>query len=258
MKSDPLNTLFNDEPTEAEAQVDQEVEQAESEPEAQTEAAEPAPDAVQDGEKGEPAATPAAVDAKGQSIPLTALLDEREKRQKAEREAEELRAWRADMEARQAQSKQPKPDFFDNPEAALQAERASVTYALWNERLNMSEMLARQAHGDELVAEATEAFAAAARQNPAMAMELQRQANPYAHVIQWHKRQQVLSKIGDDPDAYIERLVQERLASMQAAPAQPVQTQRPATPPRSIASATSAGGVSEPPVSGFDTLFPGY
>lgn len=197
--------------------------------------------------KGEPEAAPPAVsEDTGKHIPISALLDEREKRQALAREAEELRQKLAQF---QAQQQQPQPDFYENPEARLQQERTQVQQMLWNERLNMSETLARQSHGDEAVNAAREAFAEEVKRNPALYADLQKQANPYGYVVQWHKRQSVLSKLGDDPDAYIEAQVQARLAAMQAS--QP----KPTAPPPSLASAAASGGPKAPPASGFASLF---
>lgn len=216
------------------------VEEGQEAVEAQPEVAEAQPEPVAE-PTGEPEPAPPAEPREERHAPLTALLDEREKRQAAQRELDDLRRKLQDIEA----AKQPKPDFFENPEQALAQERAHFQQMLWNERLNMSEAVARQAHGDGTVDAAVEAFQSAARDNPTMAMELQRQANPYGFVLKWHQRQQLLSEIGEDPAAYrarIEAEIMERL--QQQAPASPP---KPAAPPRSLASAPSAGANETPP-----------
>lgn len=191
--------------------------------------------------KGEPEPAPPAVsEDAGKHIPISALLDEREKRQALQREVEALR------KAQQEQAK--KPDFYEDPEGRLTQERTQVQQMLWNERLNTSEMVARQAHGDEAVTAATEAFSQEVQRNPALYMELQRQQNPYGFVVQWHKRNSFLSKIGDDPDAYIEAQIKSRLEAMQVQP-------KPAAPPPSLASAAASGGPKGPAPSGFKALF---
>ncbi len=78
--------------------------------------------------------------------------------------------------------------FYEDPESRLRAERSQVQQMLWNERLNTSEIVARNAFGDDAVNEAQQAFLAESRNNPTLYMELQRQANPYGYVVQWHKR----------------------------------------------------------------------
>lgn len=195
--------------------------------------------------KGEEPAAPPVAQEETKHIPISALLDEREKRQAATRELEELRR---QMAAQQQQQKQ--PDFYEDPESRLRAERSQVQQMLWNERLNTSEIVARNAFGDDAVNEAQQAFLAESRNNPTLYMELQRQANPYGYVVQWHKRQSVLTKLGDDPDAYIQAEVQRRLQELQAAP-------KPAAPPASLAAAPAAGTGQKPAKSGFDALFGG-
>ena len=202
--------------------------------------------------KGEPEAAPpaAVVEEANKHIPISALLDEREKRQQAAREAEELRKKLAAYEAERAQ---PKPDFYADPEGFLAQQRQAVQQMVWNERLNTSEALAKRDHGEELVTAAAEAFKAAAGASPALAAEFSSQSDPYGFVVNWHKRQTVLSQIGNDPDAYrarIEQEIRERLlAEMQpAAPA-------PKAPPPSMAAVPATGNSKAPPVSGFDALF---
>jgi hypothetical protein len=253
--SDPLTTLFDDEPIEdeaTEAQVE-DVTETEQEPGTGEDAAEAAPEspeppAVGKGEKK--AAPPAEVDAKGQTIPITALLDEREKRQKAEREAEELRRWRADMESRQSKEK---PDFFDNPEAALQQQEQRFQQMLVQDRVQRSVAMAEQEHGKEFVAEVVEFFNDP--KHMPKSHEFLRHPFPMMEAIRYYRQQQALAEIGDDPASYRERVKAEILAEMQAQPAA-VQPQRPATPPRSLASAPSVGDANKAAPSGFDALFP--
>lgn len=209
----------------------------------------PSPDAPEG--QGVPAAPPAAPVIPPGYVPITALMDERDKRQAREREADELRRYREDQEAKAKAA--PPPDFFEKPDERLAYERQTLQHALWNERLNMSEMLARQAHGDDVVAAAQESFAAAARKNPGLHMELRSQANPYGFVVQWHKRQEFLTDVGSDPDAWRAK-ERERLRAEIAA-----ETQQQVPPrqvvPGSLARAPSAGP-GEPRASGMDLMFP--
>jgi hypothetical protein len=189
----------------------------------------------------EPPSTP---EPDARQIPISALLDEREKRQRAEREAEELRK---QIEAQR--QPQQVPDFYDDPEARLQMERQQTLQLAWSNKLDVSEMLARERHGEETVEAAKVAFIEACQTNPSIYSELQRQQNPYGYVVAWHKRQSVLAQMGDDPDKWIEQQIATRLQS-----AQTVQPKPPAPPP-SISSATTAGGNKAPVASGFSQLF---
>lgn len=217
-------------------------------PDEPVELPEPEPEQKSPEGTGEDAAPPAATEEKPSSIPVTALLDEREKRQRAERDLEELRAWRAkaEQEQRDAQQKawaernqQKPPDLYDDPDKRLQYERQQAQAMVWNERLNMSEMVVRSSVGDEVVDAAVAAFGQEVQRNPTLYQEMQQQRNPYDFVVKWHKRHQFLSEVGD-PDAWREaerqRIREEVLAESNPQPS-------PAkAPPGSLASAPSAKG----------------
>jgi len=218
-------------------------------------APQPAPVAAGTGETK--AAPPAAGEDRAGMIPIAALMDERLKRQAIEQREAELRRQIESSEAQKAQ--QPGPDLFADPDAFIAAQRAQMAQALWNERLNMSEMVVREAYKatPQVVDEAVEAFKAEAARNPVLGAELQRQRNPYGYVVEWHQRQKALAEIGDDPRSYREKLAAEIRAQVlaeiqQAAPVQPA---RPPMPPRSLASAPSAGGNVNAPKSGFEAEF---
>jgi len=229
-----------------EAEDDLSEEQAE--PEAETpEAADDAPqeaEATGDTETTEPPSVEQ--EAADRNIPISALLDEREKRQKLEREREELR------QKQQSQEPEKKPDFWENPEAAISQVQEQVEQRIMNERLNFSEQFARQTHGDEAVEAATKAFQEAAQKDPALAVQLRQQNDPYGFVIGWHKKQSFLEQVGDDPDAWMKQKEAEIRERLQAE----MQPSRPQTPPKSLASAPSAGGdTATTPGSAFDALF---
>lgn len=251
MDADKLSFIDND----AEDDTTETEVMAQPAPEAEAAAPEPA-------EKGETteAAPPAAVESDAKHIPITALLDERERRQQAERELQELKRWRQEQEAKARQPAPQPPDFYTDPDQRLAFERSQFERSLFNERLNMSEMLARQAHGDTVVETARDAFMQEATRNPALAMELQRQANPYGFVVQWHRRQQAMAEIGDDPMAYRERLKAELLAELQGqqGAAQP-SARNPVKPPASLSAAPSAsrGEAQFSRGSAFDAAFGG-
>lgn len=192
---------------------------------------------------------------------LAATLDEREKRQAEtqRREAAERRA--ADLE-RQLQAQQPQaqgPDYWENPQAYTQQ---AVQSAVINERLNFSETLARQQHGSELVDKARDWAMAKMGQSPAFHQEVLSNPHPYEHAIQAYQREQLFSQVKPDEFAAFNAW---RAAQAQAAaltpqtPAMPAAAIPPvAPPPRSLASATSAGGLQAVPTGegvAFDTLF---
>lgn len=82
-------------------------------------------------------------------VPLAVVLDEREKRQAAEKRASELEAWRDQQKA--AANRQPPPDFNADPQAALSFQEQRFQEALASQRVDMSRRWAVQQHGQELV-----------------------------------------------------------------------------------------------------------
>ena len=240
MDADKL-AFFEDEP-EAEAPEAEAPQPEDVKAEEETEVAEQ-PAAEGKGEDKE-AAPPAAPEEKQPGhVPLSALLDEREKRQKFEREVEELRRWRAQQEAQRQ-----KPDFFENPEAALSQVQQQVQQQMVAEKLRTSRFLAEREFGPDLVKEAYAYF----DQNPEQSHALINEPSPFHAAVEHYRRQKLLTEIGTDPDAYRAKLRAELEAEI-ARKAPP----KPAAPPRSLASAPNAGGETTPPGSAFDELFPG-
>lgn len=264
MTKDDLSELFDEPTDEVEAP---EAEAAAPEPEATTEQAEaPAPEAEAEPEPTEgtgetEAAPPAAEKGKDQHVPITALRDEREKRQReqaraeaAERKLQEFQRWREHQEAAR---QQPQIDPVLEPEKALAHVQQQFQEQLWNERCQISEVMARQAVGEEAVEAAKAAFLEEAQRNPALGMEIRNQAHPYDFVVKWHKRQQAMAEIGEDPDAYRARLREEvmRELAQQTPQTAPQPSTRTPAPPRSLSSAPAAGGDTQPG-DVFQELFP--
>ena len=199
---------------------------AEPEAEAKEPTAEP-----QSKEAVEPESKPEATDpdakgyrdpSTGRFVPLKELTTEREKRQAAEKSREEEARLRtaaeenarlyeqriADIERRLQASQnppQPPPDPNFDPAGALAYQQNEFQQALLNQRLNTSEMLARNKHGDQIV---DAAFQAA---NQAGALQhFVRSKDCYGDMIKWHRHQQVLARVGEDPDAY-EKTLEEKI-----------------------------------------------
>ena len=238
MDADKLSFLDEEHDATEADQVEEQPEQLEAEEE--TEASEQ-PERAES--KGEKEAEPPAASEEKQSgqVPLSALLDEREKRQKYERELEDLRQWRQQQEA-----KQPKPDFFDNPEAALSQVQQATQQQIIASKLQQSKFFAEREYGADLVQEAYAYF----DQHPQQSHALLNEPSPFHAAVEYYKRQKAMQEIGADPEAYKAKLRAELEAELASkAP------QKPAAPPRSLASAPSAGGETQPPGSAFDQLF---
>ena len=173
---------------------------AKSEPEPQAQAlTEPAP-VEQQPQAPDPNAN--------RQVPLSELMAERKKRQEIERlhmEAEARAKAYEQMQQRQPQQPQYQPqpqaeeppDFYTNPEGALQFHLQKQQHAYENMMLNQSEVMARDKFGDEIVDTALKAAQAAG-----VAASFKGQPHPWGELVKWHKRQQTLQVVGDDPDAY--------------------------------------------------------
>lgn len=203
----------------------------------------------------EPVAAPPAEPPKEQHVaPLTALLDEREKRQAAEREAAELREWRRQQEERQRAAQVQAPDPRQDPNGALDYQRAVFQAQLTNTRLQTSRFLAEREFGADVVAEAFAYF----DKNPALSHQFVDQPSPFHAAVEFYKRQKVAEEVGADPAAYRARLEAEIraqvMAELQVQPAQP----KPRLP-GSLAAAPAAGSAGEPTAKGsaFDAAFGG-
>lgn len=181
---------------------------------------------------------------------LAAVLDEREKRQKAE-------ARLAALEAQRQQPQQYVPSVQDDPEAFAAFMFEQTGRAHTSARFDISETLATEKHGAETVKAAMDWGLQRSQENPAFAAEYLRQKNPIDWAVRQHKKDKLISEMGDDDaaqKAFIERRARElgllapapqAAPSVQAAP-QPVAQPRPAAPSLSLASAPSAGGPMTP------------
>jgi hypothetical protein len=178
---------------------------------------------------------------------MAALLDERDKRQKYERELEQYRRQMAEA------NKAPPPapiDPITDPEGFEASISQRLEKARWDAITSVSHSMATRQHGAEKVKAAEEWLAGELQNNPHYWQVIQRQVDPYDFVVQQHQRTLRLSKIGDDdPETWAEKwaaqngYVKADQAQHQAASggAAPPPTQTPLPKP-SLATARSAGG----------------
>lgn len=195
----------------------------------------------------QPAPAPAAEQPKPEPghVPLSALMDERDKRKAAEDRARAL----------EEQQPAKEPAYLD----------PDTENALLQLRLNTSEELVRDKEGDETV-DAAKAWAIERfKTSPAYQAEVLAKPNPYKFVVAEHKAHLKLQATQDidlsDLDAF---KAWKAAGGTSAAP--PAQAQQPpptqqASPPRSLAQAPSAGGDVDTrpqgPGSSFKALFSG-
>jgi hypothetical protein len=173
-------------------------------------------------------------------VPLKAVQEERRKRQELERRLQELETQR-----------NPPPNLQEDPNGYQAHLQQTLQSSLLNERLNLSESMVRDKHGDEAVEEAQELFGQAAQQDPALVNKLYSERNPYGWLMKWAKSQKLTKEMGDDPDTWISQKEAEIRAKVEQEIAQ--KYQRP-TPPPSLASAHGGRVESTPAWSGPSSL----
>lgn len=154
------------------------------------------------------------------------------------------------------QPKQPAPaapDFWEDPQKAttglVQEAITPIQQAMIAQREQMSLMFANEKHGPEKVVAATEALKALQSdraQFDSVYRQIMASPHPYGALVEWHGKHQVLAKIGNDPEAYIEQEVQRRLAEMQKDSGQQQVAQAPAAMPSNFATARNVGSRSGP------------
>lgn len=146
-------------------------------------------------------------------------------------------------ELKQAQPKpeaRPAPDMFEDPEGYQKHQAMTAQQMQQNLRLDMSEEMARQAHGDDVVDAAFEALKAAGDQ--ATFQSLMAQRSPYNALVDWHKQQKVVLEIGSDPDAWIAAKEAEITARVKAEMVAEQAKAEAAKPAPSMANLTGIGG----------------
>lgn len=178
-------------------------------------------------------------------IPLATALNWRDEAKEAKRREAELQRRITEFEASKAQPNS-MPDPFDDPAGFAAYQDQKIEQRMMQERFALSDTVARQQHGAETVEAAVQWAQGRAQQDPMFAGSYMRQQHPIDWIVQQHKRDALLSDIGDNPDDWFTREAAKRGYAPQSAPvAAPVaavaQTvAKPPAPPRSIASERTA------------------
>jgi len=188
-------------------------------------------------------------------------MDERDKRKALEAELARLREQQQAPEV---------PNPFDDPDGYAAHQTKMVEERLTQERFAMSDMFARQQHGAETVEKAVEWAGARAAADPAFAMSYMQQRNPIDWIVQQHKRDALLTDIGDVSklDDWFAREAAKRGYAAVGAPVAatdilPVAQPKPAVPsvkvPRSLATQGSSPSdirdVATGPLAAVDSVF---
>ena len=151
-------------------------------------------------------------------VPLAAKQAEKERRQKAERELEQLRSQVANAQ------NQNKPDFWDNPEQALQSVEMKV-------KAQISEEIAKSQHDD--YDSVMDHYEDMIKQNPSLYAEAMQSGLPAQHAYNVAKKDLELKDIGDI-SSYKERLKQEIL--------QEIEAQKKSSVPPNMTTVRNSGG----------------
>lgn len=156
-------------------------------------------------------------------VPLGAVQAEREKRQAAQAEAEALRREIAELRGMVQATRQPAPQpqqeqqpasLWDDPDVYLKHQMDPLQQQLQETRNMLMQMQATQQFGADKVQAALEAAKAVAGtpQEAALEAQIMGGGNPFSNLVQWHRQQQVMSRIGSDPDAWLNAEIEKRMA----------------------------------------------
>lgn len=159
---------------------------------------------------------------KPNGIPVRAIQEEREKRREAEANAEALRREIAEIRGMLQAQRQPTPQpqqeqqpasLWDDPDAYLKNQLTPVQQQMQEMREMLWESQAQQLHGaDKLqAAKAAAESLADPQQKVALHRQLMVGGNPFDNLVKWHQQQQVMSRIGNDPDAWLQAEIEKRL-----------------------------------------------
>jgi hypothetical protein len=186
---------------------------------------EPAPEPAQ----AAPAPAPQAPPPEPGHVPISALLDEREKRQAADRAYRELQERLA---AQQPQEPPPPEEAFEQ-----------VLYA---QNLRISRRFAERQYGAELTASVHDWAVKRCDADPLFNLQMRSSDDPYEAAMQAYNREQILAAVGPSD---LEAFQAWKTAQAQLSATQPVPQPAPAAPlPRSLADAPGNGAVGLPHV----------
>lgn len=213
--TDELNDIFDDTPLHPEQ-----------------EAADPTPEPPQEEVAAEPDPTPAPQPAP-EMVPVAVVGELRG-------ENRALKERLAQLEARMSQPVQqepkPIPDVLENPDGFTGHFQGTLAQLQASIAADRSEFMAVATHGKKAV---DEAFQAA--KDAGILDRFKAQRDPWGALVEWHKVETVRQEIGDDPEAYRER-VKAEVAEQIRRELEAKQTAAAVAQAPSLAGQTSIGG----------------
>jgi hypothetical protein len=175
-------------------------------------------------------------------VPFAAVLDERDKRKALEAQV-------AQFQAQQAQNQQPfeMPDPVEDPDGFRHYQQAAISEGIRQTNLNWSKRIATMEHGPEVVEKAYDWAFQRCAQDPLFNAKVMQSPDPVGLAVAEYNREQIASKVTpQDFDEFkawkaAQTTLQQQAAQPPGAAAPPNPT--PTLPPKSLASAASAGSI---------------
>lgn len=179
-----------------------------------------------------------------QHVPISALLDERDKRKAMEQELERLRAAQQPAQTVEA------PDMFEDPDGFAAYQDQKVQAALYGQKLQFSERMAKKEYGADVFEQAKAWAFERCNNDPMFNAKVAQAPDPYDYAISEWKREQIVSQV--TPDDFAQFQAWKAAQTQLEAQTKPTS---PTVPPRSLASAPSAGGISTEPIPSEEEMF---
>ena len=181
-------------------------------------------------------------------VPFAAVLDERDKRKELQAEIERMR------QAQPAAQPQPIPDMFEDPEGYTSALAQTFEQRIYQTQLQMSDRFAQNQYGEELTTAAKQWAFEKCNQDPHFNAKVRESGDPVGYAVKEYQRDQIASNVTQDDFTQFMAWKQAQ-AGLTPAPT-PTDNPSPAKPPpRSLASAPSAGPAANEPVQSDEEIF---
>lgn len=181
-------------------------------------------------------------------VPFAAVLDERDKRKELQAEIERMR------QAQPAPTPQAIPDMFEDPEGYTSALATTFEQKLYQQQLNMSDRFAQNQYGEELTTAAKQWAFEKCNTDPYFNAKVRESGDPVGYAVKEYQRDQIVSTVTPDDFKQFTAWKQAQAGLTPAPTAQ--ETPSPAKPPpRSLASAPSAGPAANEPVQSDEEIF---
>lgn len=172
---------------------------------------------------------PEAPKAEEHTVPVAVVTDLRR----------QLRDLQSQMQAAQPKPEpQPAPDFYEDPDKALQHHIDPVKQEVFRVKMDMSRFNAEQAYGKEAVEEMVEFF----NTHPQLSQQFLDHPSPYHAALDFVKSQKAVQQMGPDPAQWMEQERAKIRAEIQAEMAVEQVKAKAAQPAPSMADMTGTGG----------------